>query len=711
MKIRFLEKIKIYLLLLVAIFTTTLIILDLGHISFGVNGVIKEGLKTTILESGIFPSNAQTDTPLNPYPNLGSSLSTAIFVSTKDIGNIEIYKNILYGFFSQTQELSAEQFFLNCSIWVILIAILFLFFCRKPSRFFKVSLLLIIASFSAYLSFRLSQGWDEFFINLRHAYIWSTDGKYSINSKEMTEATVDFLPLALTTGLSFFGFKLIDGFILTSILGNFVLVFITFAFSKKITDSNPFSIIAAILIGTYPSVIWVGATGFSAVLFSAWIFSSIYFYTFSNNKILGIFFLSTLCLVRTEGILFAVMWMFFDFFYNISSNKLKSHQLIAKRSLVPLLAIMGIFLLSSTIRKYFFGMWLPNPIIFKNTGLDKFYLWAGIEQFLEISSYFGLGFIALGIFTGYLALSFFKNNSKEENYLLASCLIIFMFVVPYFSGGGDWFPVLWNRYAMPLNLIMLFTLMIFSYLLVYKILNSTRSFLYLLIPLGLMSILMVIDFRVYKDLYVNLQSQGSRWNRIDDLASLGQFLKASTPKESLISSPEEATIMYFSEREMLGLLGVSNKDMLRMPLQPIREGDLLHRRRGIDSIYLREPDVIALWEPIIRGTFHKELKLIELREIVQNNFFDQFKVDVAYYRVGSYDFLLSMGYEHYSIFLPDKVFSIFIRAKIKKDFEKYLLSQGFIFNGHMPIKYSVSSSLMKMYSPYPSSFNYNFKNR
>jgi hypothetical protein len=195
---------------------------------------------------------------------------------------------------------------------------------------------------------------------------------------------------------------------------------------------------------------------------------------------------------------------------------------------------------------------------------------------------------------------------------------------------------------------------------------------------------------------------GGRWQRVDNLASVGEFLREFLPKDAVVASAEEATIMYFSDREMLGLLGVSNPEITKMPLQPLTPlGELLiHRRRSYASVFKNRPDVIALYEPVALGDYSNGPNLLNaLHDVLQNNLFNRNKVDIAYYRVGSFAALEKMGYRHITISYSDRLFSLYIGTRIYDVFVEKLLNRGFQYLGSDSITYSVNPELSKIYLP------------
>jgi len=201
-----------------------------------------------------------------------------------------------------------------------------------------------------------------------------------------------------------------------------------------------------------------------------------------------------------------------------------------------------------------------------------------------------------------------------------------------------------------------------------------------------------IRFRIESNAYASigaiLSPNDHRWRRVDTLASLGIFLGKYLPDNSVIASPEEATVMYYAKKEMIGLLGVSTPEIANMPLQPFHPGDNLHRKRAYKIIKDRLPEVITLFEPafFINQNESWQQNLI-------SNAFSQDMVDIAYYRVGSYENLTNLGYRHVSIFNPQLGYSFFIQESVLPAFVAKISANGFKFQGKIVIPYHVDTNI------------------
>lgn len=678
----------------------------------GIENIVNSSVKNSAtkiieLQSKISSSKVLDDEVPTRLQISKGQFKSAIYRIDKDTDLTTSYK-IFDGKFSKIQHLSIEQFYKIFQALLLLVIMAAAIDYKFKLRRYAFASLAFTSLLSIFLSIRISEGWDEVFINLRHAYMLVNHGIYSINALNMVEGSVDFLPIFCTAILGFLGADLLSTFIIFSLLGNVIVIIFSYLITQKLTGNRTWALLCALIAGIYPNIIYVGATGFSATLFTGWILAASYFILFTPKRLVGLIILSLLTLVRVEGILFAAILMAYVYVIKPLPEiiRTKHWKLAAKRAVIDGMIVLAPFILSLITRYYFFGQAIPNPALFKNAHFDTSFFSSGINYFVNIIAFHDLHLL-LALILLLLVGNFFicRKNEKlqlwSENIkkLLALNFVIFLFILPYYANGGDWFPLKWNRYGLPFNIALVLTAMTLIYG-VFFLGNFSKkiSIFSLLILCFSLSINYIKSSQTRSDNYFSDLGFPSmnRWGRIDNLSSLGQFLKNTTPQDAVIASPEEATVMYFSQREMLGLLGVSNPEMTKMPLQPIAPGDAVHRKRGHLSVYNHRPDVIALYEPVIDDKFILEKSI---SDILKKDFFAKDKCDIAYYRVGSFQALEKMGYQHFTISYKDRIFSFFVNKRITAEFKKNLTEQGLKYIGSETIHYSVNPELTKKYLP------------
>lgn len=668
------------------------------------------------LQKAHLPHREQADqVPTGLRSSAGSFETTILSLGQASPDKDRVSVGVFKGRMAWIQDLSGKRF-AKFQKWVIGLLLVSAALAWHTQRRPWIALSLgLISLWSVFLSIRLSQGWDEFFINLRHAYMLVHHGVYSINAQQMVEASVDFLPLLATAALGSLGVDLIDAFLVTSLVGNVLAISFAYLLIKRLTGSTAWAITAALAMGLHPNVILVGATGFSAVLFTGWMLAASYFYLFTDRHRLGMALLATLTLVRTEGVLFtALVFAYKTLVSPPNQTNVKDGVIARIKKAIPEGAMLALpFVASCLVRWLVFGHAIPNPVTFKSTSFDTDYLSAGLGRFLQLISSHDLHLLVFAILFFVCTTAFAnrqtacdKGERHALNRLFGLGLISFVFVLPYFIGGGDWFPQNWNRYGMPFGMFALLCLFVVFHRAFSIFLGKWQN-------LAVMSVACVtlvlgytssIKFRTdnhIRETYSALPNPtNDKWFRVDKLSSLGKFLDQVLPPDAVVSSPEEATIMYFSNREMLGLLGVSNPDMATMPLQPLVPGDILHRRRSLVSVFKSRPDVIALYEPVIWEDLSSspDRKSFVL-DLVQKRMFNEDMVNIAYYRVGSFKALELMGYKHLSIALHNKIFSIFVHDRIRADVVRQMLAKGFTHLGNESIQYTVPAQTTQKYTP------------
>lgn len=687
----------------------------------GIERLIDSGFKILAHEidtniSSMLPDRQIIDDVPTRLQNVSGSFETTVY-RTDEIQKFEkVSSSIFGGKLAELQLVPANKFLKGAYLFLVLIGAAILLDHVRRTHLTLTAALLTISVASIIASIRLSQGWDEFFINLRHAYMLLHYGVYSINANTMIEGTVDLLPLLFTALMGKIGINLVSAFIITSLAGNATVVVFTFLITNTLTKDRTWALIASLVVGLYPNVLWVGASGFSAVFFVGWMLAAAYFLLFTKLRLAGLLLLSTLTLLRTEGVIFACLMLVYTTIFKPAPNFLPtaSWRTRVVRTLIDASIVIAPFICSAAIRYAVFQHAIPNPISFKNSHFDRGFFSAGVGRFSEMISIHDIHLMALAI-TLLLAANFviWRMNgrspealSKIKN-LLGLGLIILIFILPYYAGGGDWFPKYWNRYGLPFNItamIVFFTLFYWAFDIYAK---SWLKYSALLV----FSFVLVFGYQkaaqnrrensVYNNTISELTNPSSgRWQRVDNFSSLGQFLRDNLPADAVVSSPEEATIMYFSEKEMIGLLGVSNPQITTMPFQPYEPGRIDHRRRAHATIYIFRPDVIALFDPVMTGDFFATDNLNEkIHSSLIAGLFNQSMVDIAYYRVGSFAALEKMGYRHVTISFADRLFSIFVSARIYDQLTDKLLLSGFTKLSTQTINYSINPTLTRKFAP------------
>ncbi len=529
------------------------------------------------------------------------------------------------------------------------------------------------------LSLRLSEGWDETFINLRHSWMLGENLKYSANAQEYIEATVDFLTFFSAGLFSRLGANPFLAMMLINWVGVPLVLYSLGLWVWKLTKQFKLSVFVVFLFSLFPPFLYISSTGFTAVLFvSVLCFGLQNLYASYQNQARGLWVLSILPLIRIEGILFN-----FFIFLDLIWARIKSKQGFSfKNDLILGLRLSAPFIALSLFRKLYFGHWVPTPVTFKNAGLSLEYIRVGFEQFWTSAQCFYLDILLLFFLFGLLSKVWRK---LIETSLLKVWMMTFLFTLPYFTGGGDWFPIYWNRYMLPLTLM--------SYLLVIVSLYwawprqgqskmAVQQFTAWILLLG-------ASFFILKDtpgkrensiLQITAQKlleNKNRWERVDRLAALGLLFEQSLRPSDVIASSEMATIMYHAKKDLLDLMGIANPDVAKKPLDPQSPGNVLARKHAPEVIVQKLPAVIALYEMAQhRSNATTDIHNFKEQKAIFDKLFWPLQ-ELGEYRAGPYSKLVDLGYSHMVVLTPNFFFNYFIHSSAKPHHVSRLNALGF----------------------------------
>lgn len=616
-------------------------------------------------------------------------------------------QRVLWGYLGRVQSLSARTFLAGSGMLLALFAAGAVIGLRPRTRqagiVVALSALMLLSGLS---SLRVSAGWDEFYINLRHSQNVIDHGVYSVNAGERIESTVDLVPFLAAGEVSKLTGVLPDNVAFAfGFLGNILIVAAVFAFARKLTQSDAGSLVMAAFASVFPPVIFVGASGFMATLFAGCILWTYFLllerrgrWSFRAYVLLGL-----LPLVRLEAIELGLLvwglgagasaWTQRAAGRRLDSWLHRSWRILAWRFLAVLLP----FVLLSVARRAFFGYAIPIPVALKNTQGEVDYLIAGSVQLREFYAIFGLGPMLLVAAVPTTLLLARKGRRYWAPYAALS-----LFSLTYLVGGGDWFPGNWARYWIPL---LSFSFLLASAAVYLAVATWSRR-----IALWTMAALLMLFAAVYVrrpgsayfEALTRLRTGGNGWERVDQLARLGNLLGRTTATSWRIGSPEVATIMFFAHRDLVDLLGIGNPDVAFAPLAPMIPGDRLHRRRLPATLEERKPEVLALYEAAVRNRAYTDLERLQgdVRELM----FTQRMQDIAYYRVGSYDYIQALGYRALTVQAGSDLFTYWVHESVLPAHRDKLKAAGFSPRGMIHVPYDIDSTLSWRFRPTSAQF-------
>jgi len=427
-----------------------------------------------------------------------------------------------------------------------------------------------IAKFISMVAFTLSSlllftPWDESFINLRHSLNLTQSGVFTFNLSAPSEGTVDFLVFAFLGLLGKLKIPLVELLLFQSWLGGILCAFAIekLACDLEIPNAKKWAFFIATL---FPPLMLNSSHGFATSLFAATILWAIHFTFFAPNIFLSFFLLSLVPLIRWEGFWFLGLCYFWHF-KNFLKPKNKNKTLI-------FLSLLGAAPTGwlTYYRLSRFHSAIPVPVVYKSSLGNIFYFLLGMRNLLlDLISTLGLAFLLVWIF----AWLFERNQLKKLNPIFSPLLILILFSLPYYLSGGDWFPPAWGRYLFPLTLFLIpTTWKLISTLTESRIKSFVGVFVFSLLVCSAAPTSSLI--RLYQLMFshgsallsLNLKKRTENPTyRPHYLSQLGIHLKKSTQPQDKIGSSEMATLMYFSERDAVDFLGLTDLELARQPLR------------------------------------------------------------------------------------------------------------------------------------------------
>lgn len=474
--------------------------------------------------------------------------------------------------------------------------------------------LCIIFTFTCLLlaAFLLFQPWDEAFIFLRHSLHLAEAGNFSFNRASRIEGIVDFLPYFCLGLLHKTGLPLLETNFFLGVLGGGLCILA----GRQILLAMGFQEIALWsfpLLLVYPPLLLNLSNGFPVLLFSASLFWSIIFLYFRRSWWFGCFLLSLVPLVRIEGLWFCILLLGIVAIKNriaLSPGKL-------------FLGLLLVFLPASLLtlwRWSYFGNPIPVPVLYKSAFGNLFYSLFGLRNLL-------MDLTATGALLFFWSIFQRKDQRGSSPDSMPLGMSLFVFSLPYYFSGGDWFPSAWARYLFPFaffvfleGLTRLFSKSnskleiknpaVFSFLIL--------AVMILFLPFGSVPKLWQELFSHRSTLAGLHRKKGGQSNyRIQQLSQLGTHLSLTTNGSDIIGSSELATIMFFAKRDCLDLLGLTNREIAKAPLrstpklfsklQPGNELPYLIFKRTHPEVLLKyRPGIFYAFDFFLRDLLKKE---------------------------------------------------------------------------------------------------------
>ncbi len=277
--------------------------------------------------------------------------------------------------------------------------------------------------------------------------------------------------------------------------------------------------------------------------------------------------LGLLAITRPDGFLFTILTTIFLLFVFRKNRK----DLI-KVTLVVL--VPSLFLLGQLIFRYnFYGELVPNTALVKVKVTLHHALRGGFYVF---KAFFGtLLLSSLGLYSLFYLV--YKKKNLFGFYLLLNVAAWTAYVV---TVGGDIFPAFRHYYVV---------LIIFVFAIIFGLNEMQFSFKTKIIKIGFIVILLLNPF-IQLLIPDNHNAIDERWEFRG--MKLGETLKTTFPKNTIIAVTAAGCIPYSSELPTIDMLGLNDYYTPRHPPKNFGSGMLAHELGDANYVLGRNPDVI-----------------------------------------------------------------------------------------------------------------------
>lgn len=473
----------------------------------------------------------------------------------------------------------------------------------KINVLLKIILGILIFEMFIYLSSYCSFIQDDSYISLQYAKNFTEGNGLVFNIGERVEGFTSFLWVMILTipyllkinpekyiqflSMSFGVFSLV----VTYLLSEKILIKLN-PIKKKFTYISFLPVILTVLTSTF--YYWA-VSGMETTFYSFLFLTSIYYFISSdenrNHFYLSILFLILSFLARQEAIILALVYFLISI-YNLYENE-NGNKKINRKARFKLMIFTMTFAISILIfeafRRIYFGHMFPNTYYAK-TGTSLVYLKSGINYTISfLKSYLFYGIVLL------LPLLLLINN-KVKKITLFLYIILLIYSLYIIIVGGDVLTL--YRFFVPILPIIyiLFTLFIYflyNWIIGPQIIRIVKNTIFFIL-IGLFA------YKIHNNSFEEAQKIANREKGLTStMKSLGLTLKREKDEGNQnlkISATTVGTLKYFSECNVLDMLGLTNEFIAHNPEEIKEISDYVtgwkERKYNSDYILSQEPEYI-----------------------------------------------------------------------------------------------------------------------
>lgn len=416
---------------------------------------------------------------------------------------------------------------------------------------------------------------DDSLISLRYAQRFLEGKGLTWNDGHPVEGYSNLLWILLVSAFGKLGINLITAARLLGIICSATTLAVLTNYVRNQNTKKECGIFALLLLATTPCFSVWAIGGLEQPLYILLLTLSIIEVSkiVQENKLNRIYFLSIwlglLALTRPDGFLFTILTSIFLLAVNFK-NKKNLAKIFVATAFIP-----SLFLLGQLIFRYnFYGELVPNTALVK-VKITFHHVIRGI--YYNFRAFFGTFLLSgLGIISLYYLL--FKRQNIFGFYLAMNVVVWVAYVSLV---GGDIFPAFRHYYVV----IILFVFAIINGLQEFKKIKFNSKKLQVSLVL-----ILVINLFVQTKFNDNFNAKDERWEFVG--MNLGEGLKKTFPKNTLIAVTAAGCIPYASELPTIDMLGLNDYFIPRHPPKNFGNGSLAHELGDANYTLGQNPDII-----------------------------------------------------------------------------------------------------------------------
>lgn len=409
--------------------------------------------------------------------------------------------------------------------------------------------------------------------------------------------------------------------ILGVVFGELCLV-ITYFLTRMIFRGNKFTsesgnvwfYIPSLFLAISGTFYYWSVSGMETLFFTFLCLMGIYYYLkrFDSTKhiYISMIFFTLAFLTRQEAIILIAIIFFYSISEYFASRKNGKKYGTILYTTLPIFLVPAFIFLS--FRFLYYGYFLPNTFYAK-TGASLDYLKAGIQ--------YTLSFLKIYLIYGSLLLLplilFFKRELRQSMFFLYGFVIAYIIYIIYV--GGDVLAM--HRFfipVLPLIYISVTIFFLFLYQYVRRLIGGMASSIFIILLILSTSIFIITNS--FNDAVIMSHKENQFTRKMGFIASEMKREKSNSKKDLLIAASTVGTLKYFSNCNILDMLGLTDSYIAHhsTSINTVSDFNTGWRERNYNADYVlsRKPDYI-IFSTEVKPSSYAERALFTQEEFLK----------------------------------------------------------------------------------------------